>query len=158
VLQLPEEPAGRLKRSWKAARPAIFKGRQTEPVFILCAVIGICGIRSALRDVELLVERGWRRTYHHLALGSALPQIEQRLGRPQTTNKSWRVDETYVRVRVVIVRAIVQRRHHDFLLSALRDAVRPNDCSARRSATRRILNLVSSTQTKRQSTSRRFRQ
>ena len=43
----------------KAARPAIFKGRQTEPVFILYAVRWYLRYSLSLRDVEeLLVERG----------------------------------------------------------------------------------------------------
>ena len=52
----------------KAARPAIFKQRQTEPVFILCAVRRHLRYSLSLRDVrELLVERG--------------PELDQRLCR-----------------------------------------------------------------------------
>ena len=43
----------------KAARPAIFKGWQTETVFILCAVRWYLRYSLSLRDLEeLLVERG----------------------------------------------------------------------------------------------------
>jgi transposase-like protein len=43
----------------KPARPAIFKGRQTEPVFILCAVRWYLRYSLSLRDIEeLMVERG----------------------------------------------------------------------------------------------------
>ena len=43
----------------KAPRPAIFKGGQTEPVFILCAVRWYLRYSLSLCDVEeLLVERG----------------------------------------------------------------------------------------------------
>ena len=57
----------------KAARPAIFKGRQTEPVFILCAVRWYLRYSLSLRDVEeLLVERG-------LFLQQGYPPKEYRL-------------------------------------------------------------------------------
>ena len=43
----------------EAARQAIFKGRQTETVFILCAVRWYLRYSLSLRDLEeLLVERG----------------------------------------------------------------------------------------------------
>ena len=86
----------------KAPRPAIFKGRQTEPVFILCAVRWYLRYSPSLRDIEeLMVERGletdhttiWRWVQRYG------PELEQRLRRHlKPTNKSWRVDETYVRV------------------------------------------------------------
>ena len=114
----------------KAARPAIFKGRQTEPVFILCAVRWYLRYSLSLRDVEeLLVERGleadhttiWRWVQRYG------PELEQRLRRHlKPTNKSWRVDETYVRVKgrwCYLYRAIDSSGATiDFLLSALRDA------------------------------------
>src|ERR1700692_4477003 len=86
-------------------RPAIFKWRQTEPAIILCAVRWYLRYSLSLRDVEeLLQERGleadhttvWRWVQRYS------PELEQRL-RPclKPTNKSWRVDETYVRVKAV---------------------------------------------------------
>ena len=79
----------------KAPRPAIFKGRQTEPVFILCAVRWYLRYSLSLRDVEdLLVERGleadhttiWRWVQRYG------PELDQRLRRYlKSTNKSWRV-------------------------------------------------------------------
>src|ERR1019366_4862763 len=82
------------------ARPAIFKWRQTEPGFILCAVRWYLRYSLSLRDVEeLLEERGlnvdhttvWRWVQYYG------PELEQRLRRHlKPTNKSWRVDETYV--------------------------------------------------------------
>src|SRR6202140_2147510 len=86
-----------------ATRPAIFKGRQTAPELILCAVRWYLRYSLSLRDVEeLLAERGlaadhttiWRWVQRYG------PELEQRL-RPQLkpTNKSWRVDETYIRVK-----------------------------------------------------------
>src|ERR1039457_780040 len=83
-------------------RPAIFKWRQTESGLILCAVRWYLRYSLPLRDVEeLLEERGlnvdhttvWRWVQYYG------PELEQRLRRHlKPTNKSWRVDETYVRV------------------------------------------------------------
>ena len=87
----------------KAIRPAIFKWRQTEPELILCAVRWHRRYSLSFRDVEeRLRERGleadhttiWRWVQHDG------PELEERLRRHLTpTNRSWRVDETYVRVR-----------------------------------------------------------
>src|ERR1035441_6373356 len=84
-------------------RPAIFKWRQTEPGLILCAVRWYLRYSLSPRDVEeLLEERGldvdhttvWRWVQYYG------PELEQRLRRHlKPTNKSWRVDETYVRVK-----------------------------------------------------------
>ena len=81
-------------------RPAIFKWRQTAPELILCAVRWYLRYSLSLRDVEeLLVERGleadhttiWRWVQRYG------PELEQRLRRHlKPTNKSWRVDETYI--------------------------------------------------------------
>src|SRR5664280_13858 len=111
-------------------RPAIFKWRQTEPGLILCAVRWYLRYSLSLRDVEeLLEERGldvdhttvWRWVQYYG------PELEQRLRRHlKPTNKSWRVDETYVRVKgrwCYLCRAIDSRGATiDFLLSASRDA------------------------------------
>ena len=111
-------------------RPAIFKWRQTEPGLILCAVRWYLRYSLSPRDVEeLLEERGlnldhttvwrWVQCYG--------PELEQRLrGHLKPTNKSWRVDETYVRVKgrwCYLYRAIDSKGATiDFLLSAFRDA------------------------------------
>ena len=114
----------------KATRPAIFKWRQTAPEFILCAVRWYLRYSLSLRDVEeLLNERGleadhttvWRWVQRYG------PELEQRLRRHlKPTNKSWRVDETYIRVKgrwCYLYRAIDSTGATiDFLLSALRDA------------------------------------
>src|ERR1022692_4352154 len=111
-------------------RPAIFKWRQTEPGLILCAVRWYLRYSLSLRDVEeLLEERGlnvdhttvWRWVQDYG------PELEQRLRRHlKPTNKSWRVDETYFRVKgrwCYLYRVIDSREATiDFLLSALRDA------------------------------------
>src|SRR3984893_6189186 len=117
-------------QSAMAPHPAIFKWRQTEPALILCAVRWYLRYSLSLRDVEeLLEERGlhvdhttvwrWVQCYG--------PELDQRL-RPhlKSTNKSWRVDETYVRVKgrwCYLYRAIDSKGATiDFLLSAFRNA------------------------------------
>jgi len=113
-----------------ATRPVIFKWRQTAPGLILCAVRWYLRYSLSLRDVEeLLAERGlkadhttiWRWVQRYG------PDLDQRLRRHlKPTNKSWRVDETYVRVQghwCYLYRAIDSTGATiDFLLSALRDA------------------------------------
>jgi transposase, IS6 family len=114
----------------KAARPAIFKGRQTEPVFILCAVRWYLPYSLSLRNVEeLLVERGLEADHTTICrwVQRYGPELDRRLRRHlKPTNKSWRVDETYVRVKgrwCYLYRAIDSSGATiDFLLSALRDA------------------------------------
>src|ERR1700688_2819182 len=117
-------------QSIMSTRPAIFKWRQTDPALILCAVRWYLRYSLSLRDVEeLLEERGleadhttvwcWVQRYS--------PELEQRLRRYlRPTNKSWRVDETYVRVKgrwCYLYRAIDSAGATiDFLLSELRDA------------------------------------
>jgi transposase-like protein len=113
-----------------ASRPAIFKWRQTEPVLILCAVRWYLRYSLSLRDVEeLLEERGLEadRTTVWRWVQRFSPELEQRLRRHlKPTNKSWRVDETYVRVRgrwCYLYRAIDSAGATiDFLLSVFRDA------------------------------------
>ena len=112
-----------------ATRPAIFKWRQTAPELILCAVRWYLRYSLSLRDVEeLLAERGlesdhttiwcWVQRYG--------PELDRRLRRNlKPTNKSWRVDETYVREGQLVLplQAIDSAGATiDFLLSALRDA------------------------------------
>ena len=111
-------------------RPAIFKWRQTEPELILCAVRWHLRYSLSLRDVEeLLDERGlgvdhttvWRWVQRYG------PEMEQRMrGHLKPTNKSWRADETYIRVKgrwCYLYRAIDSTGATiDFLWSALRDA------------------------------------
>jgi IS6 family transposase len=113
-----------------ATRPEIFKWRQTKPELILCAVRWYLRYSLSLRDVEeLFAERGlmadhttiWRWVQRYS------PELEQRLRRHlKPTNKSWRVDETYVRVQgrwCYLYRVIDSTGATiDFLLSSLRDA------------------------------------
>jgi len=111
-------------------RPAIFKWRQSEPGIILCAVRWYLRYSLSLRDVEeLLVERGlgadhttvWRWVQRYA------PELEQRMRRHlKSTNKSWRVDETYIKIKgrwCYLYRVIDSAGATiDFLLSAFRDA------------------------------------
>jgi transposase, IS6 family len=113
-----------------ANRPTIFKWRQTEPAIILAAVRWYLRYSLSLRNVEeLLEERGlqadhttvWRWVQRYG------PELEQRVRRHlKPTNKSWRVDETYIRIKgrwCYLYRAIDSTGATiDFLLSAKRDA------------------------------------
>src|SRR5204862_6172474 len=102
------------RRDPVATRPTIFKWRQTEPAVILCAVRWYLRYSLSLRDVEeLLEERGleadhttvWRWVQRYG------PELEQRLRRHlKPTNKSWRVDETYIRVKERIPQRAGRRR------------------------------------------------
>jgi len=113
-----------------AIRPTIFKWRQSEPAIILCAVRWYLRYLLSLRNVEeLLEERGW--AVDHTTVWRWVqrygPELQQRLRRHlKPTNKSWRVDETYVRVQgrwCYLYRAIDSAGSTiDFLLSARRDA------------------------------------
>src|SRR6476646_7915027 len=96
-----------------ASVSGLFKWRQFEPEVILLAVGWYLRFSLSYRDVEeLLVERGlsvdhvtvWRWVQRYA------PEIQRRL-RPRLppTNDSWRVDETYIRVKgkwVYLYRAV----------------------------------------------------
>jgi transposase-like protein len=108
----------------------LFKWRQFEPEVILLAVGWYLRFSLSYRDVEeLLAERGlhadhvtvWRWVQRYA------PEMERRLrSRLRPTNDSWRVDETYIRVKgrwVYLYRAVDSTGATvDFLLSAKRDA------------------------------------
>jgi transposase-like protein len=108
----------------------LFKWRQFEPEMILLAVGWYLRFSLSYRDVEeLLAERGllvdhvtvWRWVQRYA------PEIQRRLRpRLRPTNDSWRVDETYIRVKgkwVYLYRAVDSSGVTiDFLLSAKRDA------------------------------------
>ena len=104
----------------------LFKWRQFEPEVILLAVGWYLRFSLSYRDVEeLLAERGllvdhvtvWRWVQRYA------PEIQRRLQtRLRPTNESWRVDETYIRVKgkwVYLYRAVDSTGATiDFLLSA----------------------------------------
>jgi IS6 family transposase len=108
----------------------LFKWRQFEPEVILLAVGWYLRFSLSYREVEeLLAERGllvdhvtvWRWVQRYA------PELERRLrSRLKPTNDSWRVDETYVRVKgkwIYLYRAVDSTGATiDFLLSAKRDA------------------------------------
>ncbi|OYD80677.1 IS6 family transposase [Azospirillum brasilense] len=105
-----------------------FKGRQFTAAVIVRAVRWYLQFPISYRDlVRMLADRGvavdhttifrWIQAY--------APELDKRL-RPHLTTGSWRVDETYVKVkgrRMYLYRAVDARGHTiDFLLSAKRDA------------------------------------
>ena len=81
----------------------LFKWRQFEPEVILLAVGWYLRFSLSYRDVEeLLAEKGLRAD--HVTVWRWVqryaPEMERRLSRRlKPTNDSWRVDETYVRVK-----------------------------------------------------------
>src|SRR6266478_924825 len=108
----------------------LFKWRQFEPEVILLAVGWYLRFSLSYRDVEeLLAERGL--LVDHVTVGrwvqSYAPELERCLCQKlRPTNDSWRVDETYIRVKgkwVYLYRAVDSSGATiDFLLSAKRDA------------------------------------
>jgi len=108
----------------------LFKWRQFQPEVILLAVGWYLRFSLSYRDVEeLLAERGllvdhvtvWRWVQRYA------PEMERRLrSKLKPTNDSWRVDETYIRVKGkwrYLYRAVDSSGATlDFLLSARQDA------------------------------------
>src|ERR1700720_4723653 len=132
-----------------------FKWRQFEPEMILLAVGWYLRFSLSYRDVEeLLNERGlradhvtvWRWVQRYAS------EIQRRLRpRLRPTNDSWRVDETYIRVKgkwVYLYRAVDSSGATiDFLLSAKRAQQRLSAFSPRPWAERTIRLRGSSTPT-----------
>jgi len=112
-------------------RPALFRGRHFEGVIIILCVRWYLRYSLSYRDLkEMMAERGlvmdhvtiWRWVQRYA------PILNLRLGRERRrTNRSWRVDETYVRVAgtwVYLYRAVDSAGDTiDFLLSPHRDLV-----------------------------------
>jgi transposase-like protein len=107
-----------------------FKGRQFTAKVILWAVRWYLMFPVSYRDLELmLADRGVEVAHTTVFRWTQIyaPEIEKRL-RPhlRPSNGSWRVDETYVKVkghRMYLYRAVDSRGETiDFLLSAKRDA------------------------------------
>ena len=111
-------------------RPPLFKWRHFEPAIIICAVGWYLRFSLSYRDVEeLLAERGWAADHTTVWrwVQRYAPELDRRcrqLGKP--TGGSWRVDETYIRVKgkwTYLYRAVDSKGATiDFLLSAHRDA------------------------------------
>jgi len=116
--------------SMSTSRAELFKWRHFEPAVITCAVSWYLRFSLSYRNVEeLLTERGlgadhttvWRWVQRYA------PILDQRCRRElKPTNGSWRVDETYVRVKgkwMYLFRAVDSAGATvDFLLGAHRDA------------------------------------
>ncbi|WP_424139954.1 IS6 family transposase [Roseomonas chloroacetimidivorans] len=107
-----------------------FKGRQFTAEVILWAVGWYLMFPVSYRDLEfMLADRGVEVAHTTVFrwIQSYAPEIEKRI-RPhlRPSNGSWRVDETYVRVKgrwMYLYRAVDSRGQTiDFLLSAKRDA------------------------------------
>ena len=107
-----------------------FKGRQFTAEVILWAVRWYPMFPISYRDLELMpADRGVEVDHTTIFRGiqAYAPELEERI-RPQLrrSNGSWRVDETYVKVKrrwAYLYRAVDSRgRTIDFLLSAKRDA------------------------------------
>src|SRR5271169_4063152 len=123
----------------------LFKWRQFEPEVILLAVGWYLRFSLSYRDVEeLLAERGlhadhvtvWRWVQRYA------PELHRCLHRHlKPTNDSWRMDETYVRVKGkwrYLYRAVDSiGATLDFLLSAKQDAA-----AAKRTEVRRVRRSV----------------
>jgi transposase, IS6 family len=109
----------------------LFKWRQFEPEVILLAVGWYLRFSLSYRDVEeLLADRGLHADHVTIWrwVQSYAPEMERRLrSKLKPTNDSWRVDETYIRVKgkwVYLYRAVDSTGATiDFLLSARRDTV-----------------------------------
>ena len=124
--------SGRLIRwpSMSKERPALFKGRHFEPEIIILCVRHYLRFALSYRNLEeLMAERNlsvdhvtiWRWIQRYA------PELERRCRRQlRMTNRSWRVDETYVRVAgkwTYLYRAVDSVGDTiDFLLSPNRDA------------------------------------
>ena len=80
----------------------MFRGRHFQEEIIFCACAGTCDIRLAYRDLEeMMAERGL--TVDHSTIARWVvhysPILEKRIRREmRQPNRSWRVDETYIRV------------------------------------------------------------
>ena len=114
----------------RSSKPDLFKWRHFKPVIIVCAVRWYLRYSLSYRDVqELLAERGL--SVSHTTFWRWIPRYAPELNRRlrthlKPTNRSWRIDETYICVKgrwVYLYRAIDPRD-------------RPSNSYCRRSALR----------------------
>jgi transposase, IS6 family len=121
----------RRRRATQVRPDQSFKGRQFTAEVILWAVRWYLMFPISYRDLELMLQDRGVAVDHTTIfrwLQAYAPEIEKRI-RPhlRPSNGSWRVDETYVKVKgrwMYLYRAVDSRGQTiDFLLSARRDAV-----------------------------------
>jgi len=120
----------RRQRAAKVRPDQSFKGRQFTAEVILWAVRWYLMFPISYRDLELMLQDRGVSVNHTTIfrwIQAYAPEIETRI-RPhlRASNGSWRVDETYVKVKgrwMYLYRAVDSRGQAiDFLLSAKRDA------------------------------------
>ena len=114
----------------RVSRPALFKGRHFEADIIVLCVRWYLRFRLSFRNLEeMMAERNlnvdhvtiWRWVQRYA------PELNRRCRRElRMTNRSWRADETYLRLAgkwTYLYRAVDSTGATiDFLLSARRDA------------------------------------
>jgi transposase, IS6 family len=122
------KPSFRANLSMQRHQP--FKWRHFLPDIILLNVCWYCRYALSYRDLEeMLLERGIKvdHTTIYRWVQAYAPELDKRI-RPHlnSTNDSWKVDETYIKVKGVwkyLYRAIDSLGNTlDFMLSAKRDA------------------------------------
>jgi len=111
-------------------RPALFKGRHFEPEIIVVCVRWYLRFSLSLRNLEeIMAERNL--SVDHVTIWCWVqryaPELNRRCRRElRNTNRSWRCDETYLRIAgkwTYLHRAVDSTGATiDFLLSAARDA------------------------------------
>jgi transposase, IS6 family len=112
-------------------RPALFRGRHFQDQIIILCVRWYLRYCLTYRDLEeLMAERGLSVDHSTIArwVLRYAPELHQRLRRElRPPNRSWRVDETYVRVAgqwTYLYRAVDSAGDTiDFMLSPKRDAI-----------------------------------
>jgi len=109
--------------------PSLFHGRHFEPAIIILCVRWYLTYKLSYRDlVEMMAERGVDVSHTTILrwVQRFVPEFEKRWNRyARAAGSSWRVDETYIRVRgrwTYLYRAVDrQGLTVDFLLSERRD-------------------------------------